>query len=132
MTGERINVCPRDGEPVVYTFEFRGAEFYCVVCDWRGGTPHYVNAPATPELAARAAELSERYERERAQREGRPAPEPADQDVERPTCGGCGKTADGPVDRTGKPAHWYSRTIDSVTEYACSRDCINVGMVAPW
>lgn len=129
---ERLNVCPRDGEPVVFTFEFPGAEFYCVVCEWMGGVFAEDHADATPELIARAAELSDRYDRERAERTGRPAPAMSDQNVERPKCKSCGKVAEGRLDSRGKPAHWFTRTIDGVTDYACSRDCIKEGAVAPW
>lgn len=131
-TRGEIRVCPKDGEPVIFTFEFPGAEYACVVCEWTGGVLGVPRAPATAERQARFDELTERYEAERAERRGLPAPEPAPQDVPRPTCSGCGTVAEGRLDHSGKPAHWFSRTIDHVTQYACSRGCINDGMVMPW
>lgn len=129
---EKLKCCPRDGEPVVFTFEFPGAEYYCVVCGWKGDVVSPKGVPATPKLAERYSELSDRYEAERAQRTGAPPPPPAPQDVPRPSCSGCGKVAEGRLDHSGKPPHWYSRTIDGFTEHACSRSCISTGMVALW
>jgi hypothetical protein len=127
-----LRVCPRDGAPVVFTFEFPGAEYHCVECGWLGDIFGPGRAPATPDLVARFDTLSDRYEAERAERTGRPAPRPAPQDVPRPTCGGCGAVAEGRLDHSGKPAHWYSRTRDGVKQYACSRGCIKEGAVLPW
>lgn len=120
--GERINVCPVDGEPVVFTFEFPGAEYHCPACGWIGGTPHGMSEPATIELAEHAARVVRDYRHAYAARLGRPAPV---DDVEgpRPVCVGCGKTAEGPMEGN-KPAHWFVRKRDGVDEFACSRDCI--------
>lgn len=130
-----IRVCRKCGEPVVFTFEFRGAEYYCVEC---GATDDIFapRAPATVELQHRLDELTERYERDRAERAGttyKPSPKAGDVDVALPTCKGCGATpAEGVTLTNGKPASWFTRTIDGVTDYACSRSCINEGMIAPW
>lgn len=60
--------CPRDGEPLISTFEQPGAEFHCVVCHGWFGFLAPVPAEATPELEARHAELQQRYEAERRAR----------------------------------------------------------------
>lgn len=128
----KVKVCPRCGEPVVFTFEFRGAEHYCVECEWKGGIFDANEAAATPARVARFGELEDRYEVESAARRGLPAPEPPSQDGPRPTCSGCGVVAVGPM-RGDKPAHWFSRTRDGVTEFACSRECIPSNQaVMPW
>ena len=127
-----IKVCPRDSEPVIFTMEFPGIEYVCVECGWQGDVFAPDGAPATAERQERYAVLLDRYEDERAGRTGRPKPKPPRQDVPRPICKGCGTTAEGPLDHSGKPAHWFTRTIDRKTEYACSRACITEGTVAPW
>lgn len=60
--------CPRDGEPLVMTFEFDGAEFICVVCGMKYGWLAPSKAAATPELTARLAELQVQYDHERDER----------------------------------------------------------------
>ena len=120
-----IKVCPRDGEPVVFTFEQPGYEYLCVACGWRGDIFSPRAASATADLVARSDELAEEFEQARGLRS-------PDQDRPHPSCVGCGVTATGRLDGSGKPAHWYCRTIDGVTEYACSRGCIPSGMVLPW
>jgi hypothetical protein len=54
--------CPHDDEPLMATFERRGAEFMCMVC----GTYYGFLAPkareATPELQARHDELRARFD----------------------------------------------------------------------
>lgn len=32
-----IKSCPKCSKPVVWTFMFSGAEWYCLFCKWRGG-----------------------------------------------------------------------------------------------
>lgn len=136
MPESDLRVCMNDGEPLVWTFEFPGAEFHCVVCggneDTFGG-----RAPATVERQLRLDELREQYERGRAERLGfvyDPSPKVGDDDVEIPTCNGCG--AQPPMGVTlisGKPYAWFARTRDGVTEYACSRECIpEREAVMPW
>lgn len=137
-----VACCPRDDEPLVFTFEFPGHEWYCVVCGAKYGALHSHRLPASIELAARHAELSDRYALERAERTGRPVPPVPPQDV-LPTCGGCGRQPlpeEGRLDHQGKPALWYSKTVDGVTSYACSRACIDKAdekagtktLVMPW
>lgn len=127
-----IKTCPRCGEPVVFTFEFRGYEYLCVECAWKGDIFGPSASTATPERVARRDELAERYEVESAERAGRPAPTPPPQDVPRPVCKTCGAVAEGRLDHSGKPAHWFTRTpIGGVPEYACSRPCID-GPAMPW
>lgn len=132
-----VPVCRIDGEPLVFTFEFPGAEYVCVVCGVKEDIfPHKVET--TPELVARHAELSERYHREYAERRGMPPPRPTrkvgDPGVSVPVCVGCGKVPElGTVIDGDKPALWFSRTVDGRTEYACSRACIpDKQPVAPW
>lgn len=60
--------CPADDEPLVFTLEFRGAEFICVVCGTKYGFLSPKAAAVTPALEARLAELQERYEQERVAR----------------------------------------------------------------
>lgn len=125
MPNEAIKVCPSCSEPVVFTFEYSGNEYFCVACGWKGSIFAPMSAPATEELIARHDELSAEYEQSRGL-------ESPNQDRIRPSCGGCGAVATGRLDHDGKPAHWYSRTRDGVTEYACSRSCISEGAVMPW
>lgn len=131
-----IRVCRNDGEPLVWTFEFSGAEWYCVAC---GGNEDLFGsrAAATPERLRRLDKLTEQYERGLAERRGteyRPHPKVGDKGVAVPTCGGCGKTPKvGIVLMNGKPSGWFSREREGVTEYACSRACIpEREMVMPW
>jgi hypothetical protein len=63
-----IATCHNDGEPLVSTLEYRGAEFVCVVCGDRYGFLGPKPADTTPELLARLKELTVRYDRERAER----------------------------------------------------------------
>ena len=45
--------CPRDGEPLISTFEMRGAEFHCLACgEWFGFLAPKPMDP-TPELMER-------------------------------------------------------------------------------
>ena len=60
--------CPHDGEPLVSTFEFRGAEFICVVCDRLYGYLSPRPAESTPALEARHQELQAQYDAARAAR----------------------------------------------------------------
>lgn len=55
--------CPLDDEPLVFTFEFRGAEFVCMVCGRKYGYMAPKPAKDTPELRARLEELEAQYER---------------------------------------------------------------------
>lgn len=61
--------CPRDGEPLMSTFEFTGAEFYCQVCGGRFGFLSPTAKEPTPELQVRHDELRAVYDVERAQRQ---------------------------------------------------------------
>jgi hypothetical protein len=71
LKGDRpMATCPHDGEPLVSTLEFRGAEFICVVCDRRYGFLSPTPADWTPELQARHDELRVQYEAARAERRG--------------------------------------------------------------
>lgn len=60
-----VACCPRDGEPLVSTFERDGAEFHCVVCRGWFGWLAPVGKPETPELMARCQELTAQYDAER-------------------------------------------------------------------
>lgn len=60
--------CHADDEPLISTLEFRGAEFYCVVCERKYGFLGPKPAESTPELEARHEELRQRYDEERARR----------------------------------------------------------------
>lgn len=132
-----LRVCRDDGEPLVFTFEFPGAEYVCGVC----GLTDDIFAPsalATAEMQLRHDALVEEYDRAYAERRGvpyRPRPKTGDAGVRLPTCRGCG--AEPPigvaVDASGKPSAWLSRTVDGVTEYVCSRTCIPSGEPElPW
>lgn len=128
--GEMLSVCPTCTEPVIFTFEFPRVEYVCVECGWMGGVMMQSRAPATPERQARYAELNAKY-REQAAARGYVVTEPAAA-ANPPTCGGCDKVAEGPLSGD-KPPHWFSRTKDGVTTYACSRGCIPKGdKVLPW
>lgn len=131
-----VRVCENDGEPLVFTMEFPGSEWFCVVCDGHEDL-FGLRAPATPALQTRLDELTERYQRDRAARTGReyrPVPRAGDPGVVVPVCGGCGATPESgtPLDG-GKPLTWFSRRRDGVTSYACSRACIpERDAVLPW
>lgn len=60
--------CPADGEPLVFTFEFRGYEFVCVPCGRKYGFLSPKPVEVTAEREARLAELQTQYDTERAQR----------------------------------------------------------------
>lgn len=52
-------------------------------------------------------------------------------------CNGCGKREPGHASDLGdwhKPYEWFQRTINGVTQLACSRECVNKigGLVSPW
>lgn len=131
-----MRVCANDGEPLVWTFEFRGAEYYCVVCHGHEDT-FGCRAPATADLQLRHTELREQYERARAERRGvpyEPDPKAGDAGVDVPTCSSCGATPEPGVALVdGKPPAWFSRTRDGVTEFACSRSCIpEKEAILPW
>ena len=121
-----LPVCPKDGEPVIFTFEFPGAEYVCVVCGSTYGIFSIDRALAADGLVARYEELSEQYEAERVARGG--APRPPQPDGSSPVCAGCGAVAP----TAAKPPHWFSRERDGETQCACSRDCITEGAVLPW
>ena len=56
-----VATCPSDREPLVPTFERRGAEFVCAVCGSWYGFLSPTPADSTPELEARAQELAEAW-----------------------------------------------------------------------
>lgn len=63
--------CPKDGEPLVETFEFRGAEFICMGCGGKFGFLSPAPKPWTQALqdqhdAHRVQYLVERAERDAA------------------------------------------------------------------
>lgn len=131
-----LRVCQRDGEPLVWTFEFPGAEYHCVAC---GGHEDVFGrrAPATVDLQRRHDEMNEQYQRAYAERRGvpyNPDPKVGDDGVAVPTCNGCGATPEvGIALIGGKPKAWFSRSRDGVTEYACGRSCIpEREAVMPW
>lgn len=135
MTGD-VRVCMNDGEPLVFTFEFPGAEYYCVMCEGKEGM-FGKRAELTPELEQKYLKNSRQYDEERAVRLGRSMPEApkvGDQGVMAPVCCSCSATpAVGTPLPNGKPALWYSRTVDGVTTYACRSACIPKGEpVLPW
>lgn len=136
MPDSELRVCMNDNEPLVWTFEFPGAEYFCVVCGGHEDT-FGQRAPATVERQLRLDELTEQYERARAERRGvayEPHPKVGDEDVEVPTCNGCGASpAPGVALVDGKPKAWFSRTRYGVKEYVCSRECIpEKESVMPW
>jgi hypothetical protein len=57
-----IAVCKKDGEPVMATFRYPGAEFVCMVCGSLYGYFEVDSAVDTPELAARHDELKARFD----------------------------------------------------------------------
>lgn len=131
-----IRICRRDGAPLVWTFEFPGAEWFCVVCNGHEDL-FGLRAPYSVELQKRLDELTDQYNRERAEREGRvytPPPKVGDDGVELPVCIGCGAIPEAGIALTnGKPSKWYSRTHDGVTTYACKNSCIPADApVSPW
>lgn len=54
--------CPHDGEPLICTLEFNGAEFYCVTCERTYGFLSPTPKPWTAELQARHDELEVVYQ----------------------------------------------------------------------
>lgn len=126
-----LRVCPNDGEPVIFTFEFSGHEYVCSACGWLGGIFDPPVAPVTADLTERYKRALDAYEEARATRTGR-TPLRWISDGQRPKCAGCGMAASEPFDRSGKPPHWYSRTVNGAKGYACSQACIKDGAVLPW
>ena len=131
-----IRICENDGEPLVFTCEFTGAEYYCLVCEGKEGV-FGARAPATPERQRRLDELTDRYEQQsasRAHRKYTPPPLVGEPGVSVPTCAGCGETPEvGRPLYNGKPREWYSRKRDGVTQFACSRTCIpQREEILPW
>lgn len=66
-----VATCPTDGEPLVLTFEWRGFEFYCVVCGRHLDFLEPTAAEETPELMARHAQLEAQYVAERDARKAK-------------------------------------------------------------
>lgn len=60
--------CPRDGEPLVPTMEWAGAEFVCMHCRGLYGWLAPTARDATPDLKARQAEHQATYDAEYRQR----------------------------------------------------------------
>lgn len=54
--------CPNDGEPLISTFRFPGAEFVCMVCGDHLGFLAPTPKPVTPELEARQKELQAKFD----------------------------------------------------------------------
>ncbi len=116
--------------------EYRGAEYVCMVCGGKEGV-FGERAPSTVDRQHRQSELSEQYERDYAERHDtqyRPDPKVGEPGVAAPVCKTCGAIPpDGVALHNGKPATWYSRVHDGVTEYACKRSCIpQREEILPW
>lgn len=135
-----VRICERDGAPLVMTFEFPGAEYVCVEY---GGTEGIfgLRAESTPDRLRALAAATERYETERAAREGRPAAvliHVGDDGVQTPRCRTCEMDAEvGTLLVNGKPPGWFSKTVDigraHVQVFACSAACIPDGEARlPW
>ena len=60
--------CPHDGEPLILTMEYSGAEFICMVCNGLFGYLDPVPGEPTPERLARHAELKALYQADYAAR----------------------------------------------------------------
>lgn len=54
--------CPKDGEPLISTFRYPGAEFVCMVCGGLFGFLAPTPKTETPELTARYNELQARFD----------------------------------------------------------------------
>lgn len=54
--------CPKDGEPLMSTFRYPGAEFVCMVCGGEFGFLAPTPKKDTPELRARHDELRARFD----------------------------------------------------------------------
>ena len=54
--------CPKDGEPLMSTFRYPGAEFVCMVCGSAYGFLAPTPKEETPELKARHDELRARFD----------------------------------------------------------------------
>lgn len=59
-----VACCPEDGEPLVMTMAYSGAEFVCQVCKALYGYLDPVEGEPTPERLARAAELKAEFQAE--------------------------------------------------------------------
>lgn len=138
---EAILCCPRHLEyrvPLIFTFAFPGAEYWCPFCGYKSGIfGAGEQVPATSELAARyevyhVAALD--YLRSRGAGEwayrvpSEELPAPDQPPGERPSfaCQGCGKVAPAQVEGGSwvMPRHWYSRQDADGRQVACSRDCV--------
>lgn len=65
---KQMACCPKDGEPLICTLEFNGAEFICMVCGKLYGWLAPVGKPVTSELHSRYLELQAQYNIEREKR----------------------------------------------------------------
>lgn len=64
MRGERpMATCPKDGEPLIMTVRWPGAEFICIVCNGLYGFLSPKPVPPTPELQARYEELKAMFDK---------------------------------------------------------------------
>jgi hypothetical protein len=131
-----LRVCSVDGTPLVFTFEFTGAEYYCTTC---GGTEGIFGKriPADAKMRRWHDELCEEYGRDYAARRGHtylPPEVVGDEGVVVPSCTNCGATPDVGVHLVdGKPRAWRSKEKDGKKLYACSEACIPAGeMKMPW
>lgn len=71
MSGNQpMACCPRDGEPLIMTFEFMGAEFICGVCNTKFGFLSPRPEPWTQSLQDRHDELKILYDLARLKRSG--------------------------------------------------------------
>lgn len=61
-----VACCPADGEPLIFTLEYAGAEFVCAACDQKFGYLAPEPKAETPELLARLKILRAQYGRARA------------------------------------------------------------------
>jgi hypothetical protein len=58
----RISCCPNCGTPLIFTFAFSYAEYYCLRCGGKFGMFDVGAKDATPELAARLEELQAEWD----------------------------------------------------------------------
>lgn len=152
-----MKVCPSHSihVPLLFTFKFPGAEYWCPVCgaNW-GVLGAGVKVPFTNALEARhefltlqcSAYLSSTDEKRPVITEEKildfEAQESND-DKPQIKCDGCSTKANariGPRGEVLKPSSWYQREDIDGVQIACSRACVSViakasgktNMVMPW
>ena len=58
-----IKCCPKCDKPVVWTFMFPGAEWFCLFCKWQGGLFYAERRDHTPELVELRDKITKEFKK---------------------------------------------------------------------